>query len=368
VLLLLPRVGAVWAGMLGLAAVVGALAVSWLAFDRFGWLLDPIYPSIAVVICALVGTLVIYLRSEAERAQVRNAFSRYMSPELVEQLALNPERLRLGGENRELTMLFCDIRGFTAISEGFADAADLTSFINRFLTPMSEIILARHGTIDKYMGDAIMAFWNAPIDDPAHARSGTLAALEMIAGLKRLNADWAAEAEAAGRTFRPVRIGVGLNTGIACVGNLGSEMRFDYSVIGDEVNLASRLEGQCKTYAVDIIAGENTAAAVDDFALLEIDRIRVVGRQAPARIFTVLGGPEMAASADFKALAAAHGAFLAAYRAANWATATKHLRDARDRGGSALEGLYDVFEIRIARFRATPPPKGWDGVYDAETK
>jgi len=368
VLLLLPRIGAVWAGLLGLLAVVGALGVSWLAFDRFGWLLDPIYPSIAVVIAALTGTLVIYLRSEAERAQVRNAFSRYMSPELVEQLAHHPERLRLGGENRELTMLFCDIRGFTAISEDFADAADLTRFINRFLTPMTEIILEHHGTIDKYMGDAIMAFWNAPIDDPAHVRNGARAALKMIAELKRLNTDWAAEAEAAGRKVRPVRVGVGLNTGVACVGNLGSEMRFDYSVIGDEVNLASRLEGQCKTYAVDIIAGENTAAAIDDFAVLEIDRIRVVGRQTPARIFTVLGDPTKAATAEFKALAAAHGGFLAAYRAANWATALKHLREARDQGGPALEGLYDVFEIRIAGFRATPPPKDWDGVYDAETK
>jgi adenylate cyclase len=368
VLLLLPRIGAVWAGLLGLIAVAGALGVSWLAFDRFGWLLDPIYPSIAVVIAALTGTLVIYLRSEAERAQVRNAFSRYMSPELVEQLAHHPERLRLGGENRELTILFCDIRGFTAISEGFTDAADLTSFINRFLTPMTEIILDHHGTIDKYMGDAIMAFWNAPIDDPAHVRNATQAALKMIAELKRLNTDWAAEAEAAGRPARPVRVGVGLNTGIACVGNLGSEMRFDYSVIGDEVNLASRLEGQCKTYAVDIIAGENTAAAIDDFALLEIDLIRVVGRQTPARIFTVLGDPAMAATAEFKALAAAHGGFLAAYRAANWATALKHLREARDQGGPALEGLYDVFEIRIAGFRASPPPKDWDGVYEAETK
>ena len=183
VLLLLPRIGAVWAGLLGLAAVAAALGVSWLAFERFGWLLDPIYPSIAVVIAALMGTLVIYLRSEAERAQVRNAFSRYMSPELVEQLANHPDRLRLGGENRELTMLFCDIRGFTAISEDFTDAADLTGFINRFLTPMTEIILDRRGTIDKYMGDAIMAFWNAPIDDPGHARNAAQAALAMIDAL-----------------------------------------------------------------------------------------------------------------------------------------------------------------------------------------
>ncbi|MDH3232768.1 MAG: adenylate/guanylate cyclase domain-containing protein [Alphaproteobacteria bacterium] len=368
VLLLLPRIGAVWAGLLGLVAVAGALGVSWLAFDRFGWLLDPIYPSIAVVIAALTGTVVIYLRSEAERAQVRNAFSRYMSPELVEQLANHPDRLRLGGENRELTMLFCDIRGFTAISEDFTDAADLTGFINRFLTPMTEIILERQGTIDKYMGDAIMAFWNAPIDDPAHARNAARAALAMIDALKRLNTEWMAAADGDNRTFRPVRVGIGINTGIACVGNLGSEMRFDYSVIGDEVNLASRLEGQCKTYAVDIIAGEKTADAIGDFALLEIDRIRVIGRQAPARIFTLLGDAAMAASADFKGLAAAHGAFLAAYRAGNWATALKHLRDARDRGGPALEGLYDVFEIRVAGFRANPPPSDWDGVFEAETK
>jgi len=368
VLVLLPRIGAVWAGLLGLAAVAGAILISWFAFARFGWQVDPIYPSLAVVIATLTGTVVIYLRAEAERAQVRAAFTRYMSPDLVEQLARHPERLRLGGENRELTMLFCDIRGFTAISEGFADAAGLTRFINRFLTPMTEIILAEHGTIDKYMGDAIMAFWNAPISDAKHARNATRAALNMITELARLNEGWAAEAAAEDRTIRPVRVGIGLNTGIACVGNLGSEMRFDYSVIGDEVNLASRLEGQCKAYAVEIIAGKNTADAVHDFALLELDLIRVVGREAPARIFTVLGDATHAAKKDFKALAAAHGAFLAAYRARKWATALKHLRSARDLGGPALEGLYDVFEIRVAGFRATEPPKDWAGVHDAESK
>ena len=368
VLLMLPRIGAVWAGALGVAAVAGAILVSWFAFAQYGWLLDPIYPSLAVVIATLTGTVVIYLRAEAERAQVRAAFSRYMSPDLVEQLAKYPERLRLGGENRELTMLFCDIRGFTAISEGFGDAADLTRFINRFLTPMTEVILAEQGTIDKYMGDAIMAFWNAPIDDSRHARHAAGAALKMIAELKRLNSEWAAEAQAEDRSFRPVRVGVGLNTGVACVGNLGSEMRFDYSVIGDEVNLASRLEGQCKAYAVDIIAGENTADAVPDFAVLEIDQIRVLGRETPTRIFTVLGDAAHAGTPEFKSLAAAHGSFLAAYRAGNWAAAMKHLRSARDFGGATLEGLYDVFEIRIAGYRATPPPNDWGGIHDADTK
>jgi len=368
VLLLLPRIGPVWSGSLGIVAVAGAIAVSWLAFARWGWQLDPVYPAIAVILVVLTGTVIVYLRSEAERRQVRGAFSRYMSPDLVEQLAANPDRLKLGGENRELTMLFCDIRGFTTISETFDDAADLTGFINRFLTPMTELILGRKGTIDKYMGDCIMAFWNAPLDDSGHGVNGCRSALAMIDELERLNEDWRAEAVRAGKPFTPVRVGIGLNTGIACVGNLGSEQRFDYSVIGDEVNLASRLEGQCKAYGVDVIAGENTARAAGGLALLELDLIRVVGRAAPARIYTVLGEEATAGSAEFRRLEKATALFLEAYRARKWAEAEKRLKACRAAGGDALAGLHDMFQARIAAYRKTPPPKDWAGVYDAEAK
>ncbi len=368
VLVLLPRIGAAWSGSLGVFAIAGAVVISWFAYSGAGWLVDPIYPSIAVILTLLTGTTVVYLRSEAERRQVRNAFSRYMSPELVEQLAGNPGRLVLGGENREMSLLFCDIRGFTGISEGFADAQELTAFINRFLTPMTHVILRHRGTIDKYMGDCIMAFWNAPLTDPDHAAHACRSALEMVDALATLNAEWADEAKRAKKEFAPVRVGIGLNTGIACVGNLGSEQRFDYSVIGDEVNLASRLEGQSKTYGFDIIVGEKTKVAAPNFAMIEIDLIRVFGRTKPARIYALLGDEAHAVSDDFTRLAEANQTFLAAYRGRDWRGAKAHLKTCRALGGPRLAGLYDMFADRIAAFAKTPPPKGWTGVYEAEGK
>ncbi|MHA1537553.1 MAG: CHASE2 domain-containing protein [Alphaproteobacteria bacterium] len=368
VLLLLPRIGAAWSSALGVAAILGAMIVSWLAYANAGWLLDPVYPSIAVVLTLLTGTTAVYLRSEAERRQVRNAFSRYMSPELVRQLAGNPGRLTLGGENREMSLLFCDIRGFTGISEGFADAGELTAFINRFLTPMTGVILRHRGTIDKYMGDCIMAFWNAPLDDPDHAVHACRSALEMIEALATLNAEWAREAKRADKEFAPVRVGIGLNTGIACVGNLGSEQRFDYSVIGDEVNLASRLEGQSKTYRFDIIVGEKTRAAAPGFAMIEIDLIRVLGRTGTARIYALVGDETDAASDAFVQLAEANSAFLAAYRGRQWKDAQALAKACLGLGGPRLAGLYGMFAERIAGYIKTPPPKGWKGVYEAEEK
>ena len=368
VLVLLPWIGAVWSSTLGTFAVAGAVVISWLAYTGAGWLIDPVYPSIAVVVTVLTGSTVVYLRSEAERRQVRNAFSRYISPELVEQLAGNPEQLVLGGENREMSILFCDIRGFTGISESFADAHELTGFINRFLTPMTRLILHQDGTIDKYMGDCIMAFWNAPLADPEHAAHACRSALEMIDALATLNTEWAAEAKRAKKEFAPVRVGIGLNTGIACVGNLGSEQRFDYSVIGDEVNLASRLEGQSKTYGLDIIVGEKTKGSAPDFAMIEIDLIRVFGRTQPARIYALLGDEAHAASDEFAALVEANLAFLACYRRRDWRGAKAKLKTCRGLGGPGLAGLYDMFAARIAAFAKTPPPKGWTGVYEAAEK
>ena len=201
-ILLLTRIGAVWAGALGAGAVALACGVSWLAFTRFGWMVDPVSPSIAAMLVFLTGTVIVYLQSEYQRQQVRGAFSRYMSPHLVERLAEHPEQLVLGGETRDMTIMFCDIRGFTSISEQF-DAQGLTSMLNRFLTPMTELILDREGTIDKYMGDAIMAFWNAPLDDPDHAEHACLTGLAMIARLKELNVEWRAAAEAEGKALFP---------------------------------------------------------------------------------------------------------------------------------------------------------------------
>ncbi len=229
--------------------------------------------------------------------------------------------------------MFTDVRGFTTISEQF-DPAGLTRFMNRFLTPMTDLIMAHTGTIDKYMGDAIMAFWNAPLDVPGHAARGCDTALAMHVRLNSLNEEWKAEAEAAGRKHIPVNIGIGLNTGLATVGNFGSTQRLTYSCLGDEVNLASRLEGQCKTYGVGTIVGEKTCLEVPEFATLELDMVMVKGKTEPARIYALLGDQELAKSPAFQALVDRQSAFLQLYRAGKFAEAKQTDRGVRRYGRS----------------------------------
>ncbi|MFA6028283.1 MAG: adenylate/guanylate cyclase domain-containing protein [Elusimicrobiota bacterium] len=365
-LLLLPRLGAGWCAPLGFGGVLAACAISWRAFTVHRYLIDPVFPALTVLLVYMSSSLVSYLRSESERTQVKGAFSRYMSPALVEQLARHPEKLKLGGELREMTLLFCDIRGFTTISEQF-DPHGLTHFINRFLTPMTELILERQGTIDKYMGDCIMAFWNAPLDDAEHARNACRSALAMHARLKELNAEWEAEAKAENRRFIPVRIGIGLNTGPCCVGNMGSDQRFDYSVLGDDVNLASRLEGQSKTYGADTVIGPRTRECAPEYAALELDLIKVKGKTVPVRIHALLGGEELRADPAFRALEEKHGRMLAAYRSKDWDAAEALLEECRT-APFALKTLYDLYAGRIDVYRETPPPLDWDGSFAATSK
>jgi adenylate cyclase len=367
VILMVPRIGAAWAAVIGFGGAVLAVGLAWMAFTRFGWLIDPVSPALAIGFVFIVTTLVVYFRTERERRQVRSAFGRYLAPALVERLASDPSRLKLGGEMRPMTLLFSDIRGFTTISEKF-DAEGLTTFMNRYLTPMTDAILAQGGTVDKYMGDAIMAFWNAPLDEPNHARSACATALAMLERLGRLNAELAAEAQQAGRAHEPIAIGIGLNTAVCCVGNMGSQQRFDYSVLGDGVNLASRIEGQTKIYGIATLIGEETRSLAPEFAALEVDLIRVKGKTAPSRVYTLLGGPDHAKTDAFRALEAMQAGFLVAYRAAQWEAAERALAQVRAAGGEELARLCDAYAERIAAFRKNPPPAGWDGVYVAETK
>ena len=367
VILLVPRIGAAWTGLIGIGGAALAIGLAWMAFVRFGWLIDPVSPVLAIGLVFVVATLVVYFRTERERRQVRSAFGRYLAPALVERLAADPTRLKLGGEMRPMTLLFSDIRGFTTLSERF-DAEGLTAFMNRYLTPMTDAILASGGTVDKYMGDAIMAFWNAPLDDPGHAKSACRAALAMLARLKELNAELAEEAKNVGRQHFPIAIGIGLNSAVCCVGNMGSQQRFDYSVLGDGVNLASRLEGQTKAYGIATLIGEETRSLAPEFAALEVDLVRVKGKTAPSRVYTLLGPPERAQTDAFRALESLQAGFLVAYRAAQWDAAERALAQLRPAGGEELAGLCSVYAERIAEFRKNPPPAGWDGVYVAETK
>jgi adenylate cyclase len=363
----LPRRGPVWCALVGVAGVAVGAGFSWLMFNYRGWLLDPVYPTAVALMMYLTQSLIVFLRTEAERRRIRHQFGTYLAPALVERLARNPDLLRLGGETRDMTIMFSDIRNFTTISEAM-DASDLTAFINSFLTPMSDIVKQHRGYVDKYIGDAIMALWNAPVDDPDHARSAALAALAMIAELERLNAQWRAEAAAHDRPFTPIGIGIGLNTGPCCVGNLGSKERMNYSVIGDNVNLASRIEGQSKTYGVPIVVSEGTRARLDGFALVELDLLQVKGKERPVRVFALMGDPAAAAEGWFQALHQGHRAMLEAYRRRDWDRAGALLVQCRAAARGRLDTLYALYAERIAAYRLEPPPADWIGVTRALQK
>lgn len=357
---------AVFGFVVALTGIAGAFGGSYYLFRTQGFLLDPLYPAGIAFLIFVAATLLGYIRTEREKAYVRGAFSRYVSPALVEQLSRNPERLKLGGELRELTIMFCDIRGFTRLSEG-RDPQDLTQIINGFLTPMTRVIQEHQGSIDKYIGDCIMAIWNAPVDVETHGRMAIRAAFAMRRELVTVNAGLAARAKPDTRPVE-IRIGIGLNSGVCCVGNMGSEQRFDYSVLGDTVNIASRLEALSPAYGLDLVLGEETAAAVPDFALLEIDQVRVKGKDRPVRIHTGLGDEKFAASDAYRALLPHHQAMLAAYRSQEWDAAEAALDAARATAPDMLTAFYDLYAARIAEYRDQPPPADWDGVFVARSK
>jgi len=353
-----PRTNATVSALLGLGIMAGVSAAGVLAFVYAGYLFDPVFPAVCAFVFAAGSATYLYRRAELQRAEIRRAFSQYVAPSVVKELTANPERLKLGGEVRDLTVLVCDVRNFSTIAEGMS-AEQLTHFINSFLTPLTDIIIEHGGTIDKYMGDSIMAFWNAPLDDPEHARRACEVSLLMDEKMRELNIGWRAEAEAAGRPFTDVAIGIGLNSGECCVGNLGSDRHFDYSAIGDTVNVTSRLEGLTKVYGLTLLLGEETAKRAPDLPFIEVDLVRVKGRATPSRIFTLLPAGV--------ALPAEHEKFLTAYRAAKWDDARALLSALHASAGAPLQRCYGAFEARLAKLASTRA-EDWDGVYDFETK
>ena len=366
-----PNLGPVT--LVGVGAMFATLLVgtSWYFYQQHRLLIDFTYPLLSTTAIYLTLIFASFVREQAQRRQIRSAFGQYISPALVEQLAQSPEKLKLGGEEREMTIMFSDVRGFTTISESYKnDPQGLTALMNRFLTPLTDAILARKGTIDKYMGDAIMAFWNAPLDDKEHQINACNAALDMLERIDILNKQREIEAQDGGHRYIPINVGVGLNTGICVVGNMGSNLRFDYSVLGDSVNLASRLEGQSKEYGFPIIAGSRTAlAAKDQFAILELDFIMVKGKKEPEVIYAIVGRDDVAQSGRFQRLRNLTIEMLACYRSRDWEGALaaiergRHTDDAR-----ALELLYNLYEARIFNYQKNPPPDDWNGAFALLTK
>ncbi|THD68251.1 MAG: CHASE2 domain-containing protein [Bradyrhizobium sp.] len=357
--------------------VVGALfasvliGTSWYFYVHDRLLIDFTYPLLSTTTIYLTLIFTSFVREQGQRRQIRSAFGQYLSPALIEQLAQSPDKLKLGGEEREMTIMFSDVRGFTTISESFKhDPQGLTTLMNRFLTPLTNAILDRKGTIDKYMGDAIMAFWNAPLDDKEHQLNACEAALDMLERIDALNKVREVEAQESGITFIPINVGVGLNTGTCVVGNMGSTLRFDYSVLGDTVNLAARLEGQTKEYGFSILVGSKTAMAIKEkFAILELDFIMVKGKKEPEVIYAIAGREDTAQSGRFQRLRNLTIEMLACYRSRDWDGALEAIRRGRTTDEAhALEYLYNLYEARILNYKKDPPSEDWNGAFALLTK
>jgi adenylate cyclase len=367
----------------------GYVALSYFLFYTKRILLDPSFPVVATLLAVMLISTVNYLREERQRRQIRSAFGQYVSPDLVDQLSRNQGKLTLGGESRQLTLLFSDVRGFTAIAEEFRDDPEaLTRLMNQFLTILSKAIMDYKGTIDKFMGDAVMAFWNAPLDNDDHARAACRAALRMIQDVSRFNdsrmsGDAARRRKstmrrtrkiataAAGKAVQRINVGIGINTGQCVVGNMGSDSRFDYTALGDPVNVASRLEGQSRFYGQPIILGQSTALEViNEFAVFELDTVRVVGKAVPENIFALLGDEALRSDPTFQSAFALNRDMHVAYKAKNWdavAAALPLLQADFDALDIEIDAYIDLYTARIEDLRRTPPPADWDGVF-ASTK
>ena len=335
---------------------------SFFIFNNYFYLIDPISPLVICLLSYLVITFFNFLFTELERSKVRNAFSQYMSPVMVDKLAKSSESLKLGGERKEMTFLFSDIRGFTSISEKYkGDPEALTDLINNLLTVLSNEILNHDGTIDKYMGDCIMAFWNAPSEDTNHREKSIQAAFAMSKAIDQLNSDLGRSEE------DRLSVGIGINSGDCIVGNMGSDKRFDYTVLGDAVNLASRLEGQSANYGMQIILGEETIKEIssEEFKYFELDLISVKGKSEPVSIYTVFD--EIKVADEIEIFMKEHSKFLENYRAKNWNEAIEHIEKYRF-SIPEFTLYYTLFFERINDLSKKSLPNDWAGVYVATTK
>ncbi len=356
--LVLPLLSAAWSSVFALFLAGGYTTVNYLLFSRWGWQLELFCPLLAIAGITMSLTVQRFLAEERQRVYLKKAFQSYVAPDVVDEILKHPQLLRLGGERRELTILFSDIRGFTSLSETMEPEV-LVGLLHEFLNPMSEIIVTHGGTIDKYIGDAIMALFGAPLSRPDHPVMACRTALAMMAKLKALNEEW----ESVGRPV--MRIGLGLNSGDVAVGNMGSDRLFNYTAIGDNVNLASRLEGLNKFYGTSILISSSTAQALDgQFVLQEVDLVQVKGKAQALTIFELLG--EGAPEPDVAAFLEVYNQGLTFFRERRW----------RESAGAFTEALNlrpqdtpskNYLELS-EKFCLSPPSPEWTPVRVMDSK
>jgi adenylate cyclase len=332
----------------------GLVYSSLYAWQNYLYLLDITMPLIVFVITGFHAVFNRFVKEFTLKQQIKKQFEHYLAPAMVKKLQKNPDLLKLGGDTRELTILFSDIRGFTPISEQYkTDPQGLTKLINRYMTPMTDIVMRNEGTVDKYIGDALMAFWNAPLDVPRQKELAIKTANEMFVALAQLNKELESEG------MLPIKIGVGINTGSVVVGNMGSNQRFDYSVLGDAVNLAARLEGQSKEYGLTLLVGEDSITS--EYAFIELDRIAVKGKTVPATIYTALFGNYAVNYIQ------EHDKYLQLYRDAKWDLALNQISKVKLIAPEHLSKYYDVMSGRTQEMKKLGT-KSWTGIYVATSK
>ncbi|MGE5546272.1 MAG: CHASE2 domain-containing protein [Solirubrobacterales bacterium] len=342
--------------VLSVALMYGALETA--VYVNRGIAFPMAYPLVAAILTYLGIEYRHYMLVRDQKAQIAKTFGQYIPGELVDEMNRTGQRVSVGGESREMTVLFSDVRGFTTISEGLPPQ-QLTVLMNAFLSPMTKVIHQHRGTIDKYMGDAIMAFWGAPLKDADHARHAVMAALEMNRTMDGLAESFLA------RGWKPIKIGIGLNTGVMSVGNMGSDFRLAYTVMGDAVNLGSRLESLTKQYGVNVMISEYTHAAVPGLVARELDMVRVKGKDTPVRIFEPIGFEGDVDDETLVRLKRYHEA-VEAYRSQNFKAARVEFQgllvDEPERT------IYKIYLQRIDHFIDEPPALDWDGVYTHKEK
>lgn len=355
-MLLLFLAPAAVAGLFGPLLVMSFLGGAFFVFDKYGVLIDPVYPGLVVMGGYLAGAVTLWRVESQARSQIRNAFGKFVAPAVVERLAENPELLVLGGETRELSVLFSDLRSFSRISEGLS-ANELTAFMNAYLTPMTDAILTFEGTIDKYIGDAILAFWNAPLNIPDHQRKAVKAALAMREELSKFNTERTA------RGLPPVEFGVGIHTGPCSVGNMGSIRRFDYSILGDTVNLASRLEGASKAFGTDILASGALRDTASDAAWLDLGWVTVIGRTGPVHVFALAGDAEVKKSQPYQRWRASHDRMMQLYYARAFPAAALAAEGMSRDCAAPWTRMYELCAKRFLTFAANDLKSGGPPVW-----
>ena len=352
----------------GIAATVttigGVIIGSIYAYNNFLFLFDSTAFAVGVGLVALHAYMVKFVSEFLQKQQIRKQFQSYLSPDLVAKLIKDPSLLKLGGEEKELSIMFTDVRGFTSISEHYGkDVQGLTKIMNRYMTAMTRTILETGGTLDKYIGDAQMAFWNAPLDETKHCKDAVEAALQMLDSLDGFNNEIKDEG------VPPFGMGIGINTGVVVVGNMGSEQRFDYTCLGDSVNLASRLEGQSKNYGVLIVLGPVTAERLgDEYFTIELDCIAVKGKHEGVTIYTVFYNPIDKDMPEWKHKREIHELMLEYYRKQQWDKAIALVDTLKGSFNNGMDHYYDLWLERIEEMKHNNLPVNWDGVFRATSK